>query len=310
MAARLGGHCYEVYKKRTERCTRCPVAESFEDGKMHQAEEVLIDDAGNRIHVAVHTAAIRDARGYITSVMEVSDDITEIRLLQDKLASLGALVGSIAHSAKNVLEGLRGGIYIVNLGFRNGNQEDVRTGWEMVQRNVGRVSGLIMDMLYCAKDRSPRRLPVSLPAVTREVIQLFEARARDAGVPIESAIDDATGEVLGEPNDIHSLLANLVTNALDACCSDQTEGKEHQVRVRLAPCDGAAVIEVSDTGAGIDEDARGKLFTMFFSTKGAFGTGLGLLVCHKVATEHGGSISVQSEPGRGSTFTVRLPRAA
>lgn len=302
-----GRHCYEMYKKQPGPCARCPVAETFADGQVHTSEEVLTGDNGKETHVVVHTAPIRDSLGNITAVMEVSDDITEIRILQDKLASLGQLVGGIAHSVKNVLEGLRGGVYIVNLGFRDNNPEDIRTGWEMVERNVGRISAMIMDMLYCARDRSPRRLPVLLAAVARQVIDLFTPRAADFGIQLRAELPDEAVTLLGEPKDIHALFSNLVTNAIDACLSDQSEDKAYQVVVRVFRDQNRAVIRVEDNGAGMDEDTRSKLFLMSFSTKGTFGTGLGLLVSHKVITEHGGAISVESAPGQGSAFTVRLP---
>src|SRR5208282_5882257 len=100
---------YEIYKKRQDRCPKCPVEESFGDGKTHSSEEVFIDKEGRQRHVVVHTAPVRDLQGKIIAVMEVSDDITELHVLQDKLAGLGRVVGGIAHSIKNVLEGLRGG---------------------------------------------------------------------------------------------------------------------------------------------------------------------------------------------------------
>jgi len=306
---RLGTYCYEIYKKRSNRCSVCPVAQTFEDGKTHSSEEVLIDNDGKQAHVVVHTAPVRDSQGNITAVMEVSDDITEVRALQDKLASLGGLVGGIAHSIKNILEGLRGGIYIVNLGFRDNNQQDIRTGWEMVQRNVGRLSPMILDMLYCAKDRSPRRLPVSLPDVTREVLELYSPRCRQLSIKIEAHVAQDVGTILGEQKDIHALLSNLIGNALDACLSDQNEEKAYCVRIKVFQEAPQAVIQVEDNGAGMDEETCSKLFTKLYSTKGTFGTGLGLLVCHKVATEHGGTISVKSAPGAGSAFTVRLPLA-
>ena len=307
---RLGSHCYEIYKKRPDRCPKCPVAETFADGRMHTAEEVVIDNAGNQVYVVVYTAPVRDTGGQITEVMEVSADITEIRALQDKLASLGQLVGGIAHSIKNVLEGLRGGVYVTNLGFRDNSQEDIRTGWEMVERNVGRLSAMIMDMLYCAKDRSPRRLPVSLPAVAQEVLGLLTPRTKDFSITLEAQIAQDIPTLLAEPRDMHSLISNLISNAMDACITDQNEQKDYRVVLRVFQESGQAVIEVEDNGAGMDQETQGKLFTMFFSTKGTFGTGLGLLVAHKVATEHGGTIAVKSAPGEGSRFTVRLPLEA
>jgi PAS domain S-box-containing protein len=304
---RLGAHCYEIYKKRTNRCPVCPVAQTFEDGKTHSTEEVLVDNDGKQVYAVVHTAPIRDSRGNITAVMEVFDDITEIRTVQDKLASLGGLVGGIAHSIKNVLEGLRGGIYIVNLGFRDNNQKDLRTGWEMVERNVGKLSAMILDMLYCARDHSPRRLPVSLPAVAREVLELYASRCAQFSIRLDTEIAADVGTILGEPKDIHSLLSNLLGNAIDACLSDQNEETAYRIRVQVFREARQAVIQVEDNGAGMDEETSSKLFTMLFSTKGTFGTGLGLLVSHKVATEHGGTIDVKSTRGEGSTFTVRLP---
>ncbi len=305
----LDRHCYEVYKQRRERCPECPVAETFKDGRSHSTEEVLVDRNNHELHVMVHTAPLRNAEGHLTSVMEVSDDITEIHALQDKLASLGGLIAGIAHSIKNVLEGLRGGIYIGNLGFRDNQMEDVKKGWEMVERNVDRLSAMILDMLYYAKDRPPRRLPVSLSAVAREVMELYLPRAAQFGVKLEADLSDDIN-ILGEPKDIHALLANLIGNGLDACLSDPTEGKPHRVSLRLFRQTNEAVIEVADNGFGMDEETCSKLFTMFFSTKGAFGTGLGLMVCRKVATEHGGSIAVKSTPGNGATFTVKFPLRA
>ncbi|MEW5945386.1 MAG: ATP-binding protein [bacterium] len=302
-----GRHCYEVYKKLERRCDVCPVARTFEDGGVHSSEEVVVDGAGKKTNVIVHTSPIRNASGEIESVMEVSTDITELRLLQDRLATLGQLVGGIAHSIKNVLEGLRGGVYVANLGFRDDNPADIRTGWEMVQRNVERLSGMIMDMLYCAKEREPRRLPVDLPAAAREALEVFAARANECGVALEARIEPVGAPFLGEPRDVHSLVSNLVANAVEACCSDEDEEKRHRVVVSVFRENDAAVIRVEDNGVGMDGDARRKLFSMIYSTKGSGGTGLGLLVSHKVAVEHGGTISVESAPGRGSTFTVRLP---
>ena len=302
----LGTRCYETYKKRQDRCPKCPVAETFADGQVHTSEEFFVDDHARQVHVLVYTAPIRDATGEITSVMEMATDVTEIRTLQNKLANLGQLVGGIAHGAKNILEGLRGGVYIVNLGFRDNNQEDIRTGWDMVQRNVGRLSSVIMDMLHCARERSPRQLPVSLPDLLKEVLALFAPRAAEFRIKLEAELDAAV-EILGEPKDIHSLFSNLVTNAIEACNADQNDQKINRIVARVFQELDAAVIEVEDNGAGMDVATREALFKGIVSTKGNAGTGLGLLMSQKVVTEHGGSITVRSELGQGSVFTVRLP---
>jgi len=302
----MGEHCYELYKKRQDRCPRCPVAETFEDGQVHTSEEVVVDNQGRQIHVLVYAAPIHNPAGEITSVMEMSTDITEVRTLQNELASLGQLVGGIAHDAKNILEGLRGGIYIVNLGFRDNKQEDIRTGWDMVQRNVGRLSSIIMDMLYCAKKRSPRHVPVSLSAIAKEVVGLFAAKAEQLHIQLELEADERV-EILGDPKEVHGLISNLITNAIEACNADQDEQKTHRILARVFQERAEAIIEIQDDGAGMDAATRNALFKDLVSTKGSAGTGLGLVTAKKVATEHGGAIMVRSEPGKGSVFAVRLP---
>jgi signal transduction histidine kinase len=249
---------------------------------------------------------MRDITGKITSVMEMATDVTEIRTLQNRLADLGQLVGGIAHNAKNILEGLRGGVYVVNLGFRDNKQEDIRTGWDMVQRNVGRLSAVILDMLYCARERSPRRLPLSLPKLIKEVAALFASRAAELRIKLELQADEPL-EILAEPKDIHSLISNLITNAIDACNEDEDDQKSHLVTVRAYHDRDDTVIEVEDDGIGMAPETRNALFKGMVSTKGNSGTGLGLLMSQKVAVEHGGSITVASELGKGSIFTVRLP---
>jgi PAS domain S-box-containing protein len=302
----MGEHCYELYKKRPDRCPRCPVAETFQDGQVHTSEEIVVDNQGRQIHTLVYTAPLLDASGGITSVMEMSADVTEVRTLQNELASVGQLVGGIAHDAKNILEGLRGGVYIVNLGFRNNNRQDINTGWDMVQRNVGRLSSMIMDMLYCAKKRSPRHVPVSLPAIAKEVIGLFRGKAEQFHIQLELKAEDRV-EVLGESKEIHGLISNLITNAIEACNADQDEQKAHRIQARVFQDHGEAIIEIEDDGAGMDAATRNALFKDLVSTKGSAGTGLGLLTSKKVAAEHGGTIMVRSEPGKGSVFTVKLP---
>jgi len=300
--------CYDLYKRRSEPCPECPVVRTLSDGKEHTSEETIVDRHGQQHHVVVNTMPLRDKHDDVVAVMEMFTDITEVKELQDKLAFLGKLVAGTAHSVKNILEGLRGGVYVVNMGFKTNAQADIKTGWEMVERNVQRVSAMIMDMLYCAKDRTPNPVPLDLRAMAREIVSLYSQRAADSGAELNLELDPKLPPVPGESKDIHALLSNLVTNAIDACASCEEE-RRFRVSLRVYQDDDNAVIEVADNGAGMDAETRDRLFTMFFSTKGSSGTGLGLLVSHKVVSEHGGSIHVASEPGHGATFTVRLPLA-
>lgn len=302
--------CYEVCKRRTSQCPNCLVDKTFEDGEVRSNEETLTTRDGRRINVVVYTQPVFDDDGNIASVMEVFTDITEVKRLQRQLALTGRAVASMAHRVKNILMGLDGGIFVVNNGLEDDDRESVREGWEMVQRNVGLVSRIVKDLLYCSKDRDPVfSTGVDPRAIVREVQRLYADRV--AGERIALRVDLCQQDVTGrfDSDGLHSLLCNLVANAIDACRFDPSPDKsEHTITLRTRRNgDGAVVLEVEDDGAGIPEDLNGKVFEDFFSSKGTEGTGIGLLVVQKVAEEHGGKVTFTSTPGTATTFTVTLP---
>ena len=136
----------------------------------------------------------------------------------------------------------------------------------------------------------------------------MDSKAKESDIMIVRDFDPTIGDIFLDPKDIYRCLMNQVSNAIDACVDDEDEDKKYLVRVSTRrDSDGIVVFEVSDNGCGMDEEIRKQIFTGFFSTKGSKGTGLGLIVTQKILQEHGGTISVQSEPGKGSTFTSKLP---
>jgi signal transduction histidine kinase len=242
--------------------------------------------------------------------MEVFTDITEVKHLQRQLALMGRAVAGMAHRVKNILMGLEGGIFVVNTGLEANDQETIAEGWEMVERNVQRVSSIVKDLLYCAKDRSPEFRDGVCPAdIVRDVYDLYADRLADQGIElmVEQSGQPRCGKF--DADGIHSLLCNLVSNAVDACRFDPDESKAvHTItlRCRYNGSD-TTTLEVEDDGAGIPEDMNNKVFEDFFSSKGSEGTGIGLLVVQKIAEEHGGKVAFRSSPGQGTTFTVTLP---
>jgi signal transduction histidine kinase len=136
----------------------------------------------------------------------------------------------------------------------------------------------------------------------------MDSEAKKSGVEIARDFDPNIGEASLDPNGIHRCLLNLVSNAIDACISDKDESKKHVVRVTTKrESDGTITFHVSDNGCGISEEFKRQIFTSFFSTKGANGTGLGLLITQKIVNEHGGTINVKSEVGVGTSFELRFP---
>lgn len=302
----IGEYCFEVYKHRTEPCVECPVAATFNDGEIHQSEEVLCSSRGERINVLCYTTPIRNSAGEITHVMEMATNITEIRKLQDQLTSLGLLVGSISHSIKGLLTGLDGGIYFVNSGFKKDDMGRVKKGWDMVQRNVDKVRRMILDVLYYAKEREPNFENVEINELVGEVAEILEKKSADTGVAFEQRFEEELGTFEADPNALRSLLVNILENSFEACRADAKE-EEHAVTFTCKKAPDHVVFEICDNGIGMDRETRDKIFTLFFSSKGAAGTGLGLFISNKIAEKHGGKILVDSVPGKGTTFRVTIP---
>ncbi len=302
-----GEHCYEVYKQRTEQCYPCPVAQTFEDGKVNRSEMVVTSKAGDTINVVSYTAPIRDAAGDIMAVMEMSTDITQIRQLQSQLTSLGLLIGSISHGIKGLLMGLDGGIYAMETGFEKNDQQKIAKGWEMVKRNVGRVRSMVLDILYYAKERASVPETIEAHVLAGEVAEIMRPKATTFNIVFNTDIHDISGDMEVDYKAVRSMLVNIIENAFEACRVDK-EKTIHKVDFILRESGNDVVFEIVDDGIGMDRDTRNKIFTLFFSTKGTSGTGLGLFISNKIARDHGGSIEVESTLGKGSKFTIRLPR--
>lgn len=302
--------CYEVCKRRTSKCPNCIVDATFATQLGHAAEEILVARDGRRINVVVHTNPIFDDRGEITAVMEVFTDVSEVKRLQRQLALTGRAVAGAAHRVKNILMGLEGGIFIVNDGLERNDRATIDEGWEMVERNVHRITAIVKDLLFTAKERQPEfEHDVCPEEIVLDVRDLYAQRMAGENIEVVAEVPAKFHRGTFDPDAIHNLLCNLVGNAIDACRFDQSENKDgHRVILRCwQNGSGDTVFQVEDNGEGIPEDLTRKVFHEFFSSKGTEGTGIGLLVVQKVAEEHGGTVSFASRPGEGTEFTVTIP---
>jgi len=302
----VGKECYRLYKHREEQCLSCPMMSTFETGAIHDYEASVVSKDGAELNLLVTTAPLRNSDGEVEAVIEMGIDITQMRELQDQLTSIGLLVGSISHGIKGLLTGLDGGIYMVNSGFERDKPERVKQGWKMVQRNVDRIRSMVLDILYYAKDRELTVEPICLADMIGDLKDGVAKKAREIDVGVDFSIPEETGVFDGDSQAIRAMLINLIENSLDACRADDAE-KNHGVRVTARRSEPYMVIEVADNGIGMDRETREKIFSLFFSSKGLKGTGLGLFISNKIVDKHGGTIEVDSEPGEGTTFTVRIP---
>jgi len=302
-----GRYCFEAYKHRDEPCLECQVIKSFADGLMHSSEEQVKSKDGSLIHMIVYTTPLRNASDEIYAVMEMSTNITEVRKLQTRLASLGQFVASTAHNIKNIVTSLEGGVYVVDSGFTREDSQDVQKGWSMVKRNVERIADLAHDLLYYAKDRKPMKEPFAVVELLTHICELYQEKAGQKNIKLETDLSEDISAFCGDRRAIHSMLSNIITNAVEACMLDSDTGKTHHIRILSKQDDDQLVVEIVDNGIGMSNETVGEIFEMFYSTKASGGTGLGLMIARKVAREHGGDIQVASSLGEGASFKIILP---
>ncbi|MGD9366713.1 MAG: response regulator [Desulfobacteraceae bacterium] len=241
-------------------------------------------------------------------------DLREIKRLEyelvraERLAAIGQTVAGVAHGVKNILHGFKGGSYLVELGIGKGNEEKLKRGWDMIQRNIGRTSDLVMDLLSYSKERDPQYEPCDPNAIIEDVCEIMHNLAKENNIALVTELDASIESVIMDPHTIHQCISNLISNAIDACLFDEDTSKAWRVAVQSSyEKDRYLCIRIVDNGMGMSTAVKNQIFTSFFSTKGHRGTGLGLMVTRKSVEEHGGTIEVESKEGQGTTFTLRLP---
>jgi len=223
----------------------------------------------------------------------------------ERLAAVGQTIATLSHHIKNILQGIRGGSYLVEMGLENDDTGVVRKGWEIVRRNQNKISSLVMDMLSFSKEREPDPVPSDLGALIDDIVETVAQRAEESGAEIVWRRPADLPQLLFDPEGMARAVLNVVTNALDAV-AERAKGRV-TITASVDSADGLARITVSDNGPGISPETLADIFTLFVSTKGARGTGLGLTVSRKILREHGGDIRATSTEGTGSIFTLEFP---
>jgi signal transduction histidine kinase len=231
----------------------------------------------------------------------------QAKLQAERLAAVGQTIATLSHHIKNILQGLRGGSYLIDLGLKDRDEEVIRRGWSILEKNQSKIYNLVMDMLSFSKEREPALEPTDLNETVADVVELMQTRATELGATLAWNPGLDLPEVWIDPDGIHRAALNIITNAIDATERDEGSG-EVTVSTRWDPETQTAQILVEDNGPGIPEEEIPSIFQIFASSKGTRGTGLGLPVSRKIIREHGGEILVTSEVGRGSCFTIELPQ--
>ena len=304
-----GEYCFGILKNRDEPCTKCTVAKSFKDGKNHASEMQIISSDGIKRVVLSWVAPIRDNTGQMTKALVMLTDITEARRLEDHLTSLGFMIGSISHGIKGLLTSMDGGIYMMEKGFKTGNRKRIREGFELSREMTARIKRLVLDILYYTKTRKLEWERISVRQFVNDTLDIISAKAAKHNVRIETKLDiPAPGDMFeADENSLMPAIVNIFENGIEAC-GNTPGGKEAVILFHARVDRDKVLFTIQDNGPGMDKNALKHIFTIFFSSKGNQGTGLGLYIANKVVSQHHGDIKVKSTKNKGTRFLIKIPR--
>lgn len=221
----------------------------------------------------------------------------------ERLAVMGQTIANLSHHVKNILQGLSGGSYLIDEGIKRQQIDVVAKGWRIVEKNQERIASMVMDMLTYSKDRQPVLAATDLRVTIDDCYELCVSRAKDLDVGLNWNRPDSFPSIMADSEAMHRAILNVLHNAIDAV-ADIPEG---QVDISLTFARDLVAIEIRDNGVGIPTEDLQRIFSVFESSKGNRGTGLGLPVSQKILQEHGGDIQVTSQIGQGSCFRLALP---
>ncbi len=296
--------CYSVLKDSTHQCSECPVKETFKDKKVHISEETIHLSDGTVNEMIAYSAPLFDAVGNVTACIKLLVNVGTVKNTHKELVTLGQSIALLSHDIKNILEGLQGGVYVVEEGIKDEDKELSGRGWNIVKKNITEITRITQNILYSAKERKPKRQIISPVDVARHTGQLFEEKASFMGIHLLLQLNPKVPRVKLDSTGISRLLGNLIWNSLQAC-QKNIEKSKHMVCVRVDYYDNYHFMyEVEDNAGGMDKGTRQNLFKEFFSSKGDSGTGLGLMVVEKIIRNHHGRIEVLTKPDKGSLFRV------
>jgi len=278
-----------------------------ERGDFTDEEKELVRLLADQAAIAIVQAQLYgEAEGRRRQAEEMAENLerSQAQLVKtERLRALGEMAAGVAHDFNNLLSVILGRAELM---LRRVREPAVVRDLEAVRRAAQDGADTVRRIQEFTRTRRTRSFErVDLAAVAREVVELtrprWEVEAQSRGVRYEFTVEGLAPPVAGRPEELREVLTNLVTNAVDA----MPEGGH--CSVRLGAAGEWATVSVRDTGIGMEEDTRRRVFEPFFTSKGPRGTGLGLAVSWGIVTRHGGTIEVESTPGEGSTFVVRLP---
>jgi PAS domain S-box-containing protein len=281
-------------------------------GRSRVTETRRGEGAGARDLLVVQTL-LRDSAGRAAGFLQIAKDVTELREMErrlvhsERLSAMGEMAGEIGHELNNYLMAIGGRAELIVESLRDEHDAarlpKIRRSAEIIAEQVAEMRRLTDGLLDAArKESSPA--DVDLGELVAGTIEFVRPQNRFDGIAIELTRAPGPLRLFADPQQVRQVVLNLLTNAAESTRERRDAGGV--IRVETFREGGDVGFRVADEGAGIAEAIRERIFEPHFTTK-TKGHGFGLAVCHRVVANHGGSIRVDSRPGEGATFTVRLP---
>jgi PAS domain S-box-containing protein len=266
-------------------------------------EEKIVTLDGTPVDVEVSAARFTDEEG--PAILVMLRDISERRRLQERLrkaeriAELGTVASGMAHEIGTPMNVILGRAEYL---MERVTEEPIKKGLQTIVSQVERITRVMNQLLTFARRKSPERRRLDLHQIVEGNLEIFQERLAKNHIKVETSVAASCPPVLADADQMSQVVINLVMNAIHA----MPDGG--MLRIALAPADEIVQLTIADTGHGIPREAIQRIFEPFFTTKEfGKGTGLGLTVVKDIVEEHQGSITVKSEPGAGTAFTILLP---
>ncbi len=320
----ISKHCYEVSHRKIKACHEmgegCPVKQTFETGNPQTALHIHYDKNNDPIYTEIKSYPLKDATGNTVSAIEIVNNITERKKLEEQLhhsqrmEAIGQLAGGIAHDFNNILTAVTG--YGSLMKAKMAKDDPLRSYLDQMLDSAKRAANLTRGLLAFSRKQSISFRTENLNRIIENVEKFLQ---RIIGEDIELKVNLANKElfILADGGQIEQILVNLATNAKDAMpdggqliiSTGTAELGDDFIKAHgYGQLGSYALITVTDTGAGIDEKSKERIFEPFYTTKEiGKGTGLGLSIVYGIVKQHSGYITCYSEPGQGTTFRIYLP---
>ncbi len=300
----VGKPCYEVYCRGEEACPLCPAHETFATGKAALVSQLELTGGYHRKGVDVYTFPVYDEKGRTVQAIQYIKDVTDRLQLQrqlrevEQLTGIGQMAANVAHEIRNPLIAVGG--FARQLHEKLDEDDPRREYSQIILEEVTRLEQILRDQLTLERHLQPVLGPVDINRILRDVRKLVTHGMLSSQVRMIGELADGLPVTMGDANQLKQAFLNVISNAI------QSMPEGGSVTVRTEQRGQQIIVSISDTGEGIPKEVLDKLFVPFFTTRKT-GSGLGLAVTRRIVENHGGTISVESEAGEGTTFRIALP---